>query len=303
MWNSSGVPGSTAPSGASIGRSAPILGLGIYFNSSPWRLGPAWAVLAGALASQAPIWGGENLLRLGGSILLADALWGVFWQQTAPRRRVLPERARSVNLPYSGTHSPMMDALSGLRYEATEDDEIGCQGILAALGLAAVLGLLLGFPAIVLSLLALIASVGVRLMVRLGRKPALAIAILVIGLPWALGASLAWTGAAQLPTEALTTGLLLSVAFTMLAWSVYSVSLSGSRRQVWSIWVGQVVVLVALMIVGDSLALAVVGGLFVVPCFWLSRNADSAHEVTDALRNSGPWWLASMLGAALTVRP
>jgi hypothetical protein len=302
MWDSSGVPGSVDQSIGYTGRSGPILGLRFFFSGSPWRLGPAWAVLAGALASQTPIWGGDNLLRLGGSLLLADAVWGFFWRQTRPQQHVLPKRARRVILPYSDPHSPMIEALAGLRYDATENGETGWLGILAVLGIAAGLSILLGSPAIVLSLLALIASVGMRLMVRGGQKPALAMALLTTGFPWALGAAMSWTGGAQPPFELLATGLSLGVAFTTLTWSVCRVASFGSSSQFWPIWFAQVVVLAALMTIGAPIALAVVGGLFVVPCLWLSRHDGSAREVAEMLQNSDLWWLASMLGAALAVR-
>ena len=102
--------------------------------------------------------------------------------------------------------------------------------------------------------------------------------------------------------QAFSTSLLLGVAFTMLTWSVYRVSFSRSCSQVWPIWLGQVFVLAVLLAVGESIALALVCGLFVVPCLRLSRHADSDQDIACSLRDSGPWWLASMLGAALTVR-
>jgi hypothetical protein len=303
MWDSSCVSGSIDQSIGYTGRSGPILGLGFYLNSSPWRLGPAWAVLAGTLASQAPIWGSENLLRLGGSLLLADAVWGVFWQQTTPQQRVLPKRARTVVLPYSDTQSPLREALAGLRGEATGNGgETDWPGMLAVLGLAAVLSLWLGWPAVALSFLALVASVGVRGMVRRGKNPALTLALLNTGLPWGLGASLGWADGARPSFESLQVSLPLGLAFMALTWSMYRVPLSGSSSQVWPIWLGQVVVLVTLVAVGAPLALAVVGSLFVVPGLWLSRHGGSAQEVADVLRNSGLWWLASMLASALAVR-
>src|SRR5512139_3059102 len=118
MGDNSSIPATPNQCIGYAGHGEPILGLGVYLSTSPWRLGPVWAVLAGALASQAPVWGDSNLLRLGGSILLADAVWGVLWRRTAARLEVLPKRERGLRLPYSNARSPMMAFLSELRYDA-----------------------------------------------------------------------------------------------------------------------------------------------------------------------------------------
>ena len=284
------------------GRSEPILRLGFRLSGSPWRLGPAWAVLAGALASQAPIWGGENLLRLGGSLLLADAVWGVFWRRSSLRQGGPSKRERGARLPYSNAHSPMLEALSRLGYEAIEDGEKAWQGMLAGLVAVAILSILLGSSAIVLSLLALIASVGVRLMVRRGKTPALMMAFLCTGLPWTLGAALGRTGNLLPPSGFSGVGLALGAAFTFLTWSLYRVDLNGSRGLVWPIWLGEVVVLVTMVALREPLGLAIVAALMVVPCLWISRRSHPAQEMGENLRNSDVWWLASMLVAALAVR-
>ena len=88
-------------------------GLGLHLNNSPWRLGPAWAVLAGALASQAPLWGGEGLLRLGGSLLLADALWGILWRMPLSRQGTHAGSQQRLALPYANAESPMVQSCLG----------------------------------------------------------------------------------------------------------------------------------------------------------------------------------------------
>jgi hypothetical protein len=285
-----------------IDRSGPVLGLRFSLSSSPWRLGPGWALLAGALAGQAPIWGAANLLSLGGSLLLADAVWGFFWRRTGPRPGVMPKRLQRARLPYCTAESPVTVFIGGLRNGTDQDGETGWPGILAVLGATALLSLLLGRPAIVLSVLALLSSVAARLTWKRGKKPALLMALLGIAFPWALGATLGWTGDVRADPGVLGASLALGAAFTMLAWSLHRVELADSGEPVWLVWFGQIFVLGAMAIVRAPMALAIVGGLLVVPCLWLSRRRYAQGEVAEALRNSDPWWLASMLATALAVR-
>ena len=59
----------------------PLIGLGRSVSPGVWRIGPAWAVLAGALASGAPLLGNAVPLRLVGAAILADSAWGVLWRE------------------------------------------------------------------------------------------------------------------------------------------------------------------------------------------------------------------------------
>lgn len=285
-----------------IDRSGSILGLRFSLSSSPWRLGPAWALLAGCLAGQVPIWGGANLLSLCGSLLLADAVWGVFWRRTASRSGVMPKRLQRARLPYCTAESPMTSLMGGLSSGTDQDGETGWPGIFALLGATAVLSVLLGRPAMALSVLALLSAVAARLTWKRGKKPALLMALLGVAFPWALGASLDWTGDVRTDPGALGASLALGAAFTVLAWSLHRVELSESGAPVWLIWSAQIAVLATIAIVRAPMALAIVGGLLVVPCLWLSRQRYSRWEIADALRNSDPWWLALMMATALAVR-
>jgi hypothetical protein len=150
---------------------------------------------------------------------------GILWRQSAARQNVLSKRGPRLGLPYASAHAPLTDVISGLRYDSTEDGETFWQGVLVGLGLAAVLSILLGPSAIVLSLLAVIASAGIRLMVRRGKKPAFLMAIVTTGLPWALGAALGWAGDMRASFGFAGAGLALGSAFTFLTWSVTSVEL------------------------------------------------------------------------------
>ena len=107
---------------------------------------------------------------------------------------VTPKRLQRARLPYCTAESPVTGFIGGLRNGTDQDGETGWPGILALLGATAVLSVLLGRPAIVLSVLALLSSVAARLTWKRGKKPALLMALLGMAFPWALGATLGWTG-------------------------------------------------------------------------------------------------------------
>jgi hypothetical protein len=280
----------------------PILGLGLHLNSSPWRLGPAWAVLAGAIACQAPIWGGESLLRLGGALLLADALWGILWRRPSSVRCTRGAQRPSAALPYADARSPMAQLLSGLRWEAEAGAESGWQGVAAGLGLVAVLSILLGSAAVVLSLLVFAAAIVVRLLVRQGREPLLIGALLSTGFPWLLGCTLGGAGVSWPPGQAAVAGVGLGVGFTVLTWALLKVEYQASQGGMWPVWVAQAVILCSLAAFRVPVGMAAVVGCFVAPCLWSARWPRRLPEVNQAVRSSDVWWLASMLVAALAVR-
>jgi hypothetical protein len=302
MWDTDRKQASTTLAVGNAGCGEPILGLGLHLNGRPWRLGPAWAVLAGALACQAPVWGGESLLRLGGSVLLADALWGIFWRSSSSALGVRPRRENGVGLPYSSVRSPLMQVLSELRWEGAADTETGWQGAITGLGLVAVLSVVLGSWAIALTVLALTAAVIVRLLQVRGRQPFVMIALLGTGLPWALGAALGGSGNIWLLGRLESAGLTLGLAFTALTWGVLRAEFSVSPELAWPIWITQFIILVALIAFRVSAGMAIVAGCFVAPCLWISSWPCRFQEGGATVRNSNLWWLASVLVAALAVR-
>jgi hypothetical protein len=279
----------------------PILDLRIRLGSGPWRMGPAWAVIAGALAGNALGLGSGSLLRLAGAVLLADVAWGSIWPET-PRRSRFRGRARGNRLPYAAPRAPLQQALAALFSGGSEGEGGGWEGILPGLVLIAALSLLLGSPAILLSLVALAFAGSARVLMVRNRWPALLMALLGVGLPWALGASLAWSQGstnARIPFDA---GLALGIAFTVLAWATWRFRSPGASLSTRTAWFGQVVVVATLAAAKEPLAVAVVGSLMLVPTLWLIRPAESRTGVLDAIVKGDSWWLAAMLVAAMIVR-
>jgi hypothetical protein len=302
MTANSANPGSAAGGEHYLRRPGPVLNLKFRLSGSPLRMGPAWAVIAGAVAGHAPIVGAENLLQLAGALLLADAVWGVFWPQIPLRRDQPTDRSPRRRLPYSAFESPLSRILSVFAGESDEAGDEGWHGILGGLVLAAITSLLLGRAAILLSSLALAVSLGARFLSVRGRMWALCVALLSIGLPWALGASLGWTPGTPLHERHLGAPLAVGAAFTVLAWMSQYVRVANSWHPARPVWVGQILVLMTLVAVQEPLALAVMGCLAVVPGLWLSRKRSCPQQMNEAMANSEPWWLASMLVSALAVR-
>src|SRR5512135_2622598 len=84
----------------------PLLGLRLSVSRHPWRIGPAWALVAGALAAGVPFADGTSLLRLAGAIVLADAAWGSVWSVMA--RGGAREPDEPWGLPYVQPAAPAM---------------------------------------------------------------------------------------------------------------------------------------------------------------------------------------------------
>ena len=168
---------------------------------------------------------------------------------------------------------------------------------LSGLALTAVLSLLLGAPALLISRWPWVWYFLTRALFRSAHRPALCLALLDVALPWALGAALVWP---EVKGEALFWFLqtaMLAAAFTILQWGLYRARLSAGRRLV-ALYVGQAMLLGVLILLRQPGAVAVVALLLAPPIWWLARRGEA--EV--ALARGLPWWWASMLAVAAIVR-
>jgi hypothetical protein len=300
MRDRTGSSESIRADGYYTGTYGPILDLRIRFGSGPWRMGAAWAVIAGALAANALSPGSENLLRLAGSILLADVAWGATWP-VLPRSDRLPDGLRRSRLPYSAPQAPMEKVLAGLVNGGSKEEAGGWEGALPGLVLTAILSVLLGSPAIILSLVAFGAAGSARILIARNRWPAFLMGLLGVGLPWLLGVSLTWSQGLHRSVVQFDASLALGTAFTVLAWMSCRVRSADASSSVWPAWLGQVAVLGTLAVLEEPLAVAVVGSFMVVPTLWFSKQGGSPQGVLAAMAKSDPWWLGAMLVAALIV--
>lgn len=286
----------------------PLIGLRIWIGSGIWRIGPAWAVLAGALTSGAALLADTTPLRLVGTALLADSVWGVLWRMTAltPAAQDDPP-AETIGLPYYRQTSP---AGRFLRLLWRISGGAGWPELFASVAAALILGLLLGAPALILTIAAWAITLWGWLLIQAGRRPAACDALLNVGLPWLLGWAMAApaipSATAQLlsgahePLRSLnaSAGLWLGLAFVIQEWGMRRASLAQGRRLI-GFWAGQAAVPVVLIGLHQTSTLIPVAALL-LPGAWLFwRVGRGQGDVAVALSHSGPWRLAAMLTAAL----
>lgn len=298
------------------------------------RLGPAWSVVAGAVAVGALRPDAGALLRVLTAAILADLAWGAI-RQTIPvnvtadhvavaAQDVQPPSAAAPAvgfLPYAQAGAPLARWLVALTPAQPVDVVLRAggaltgawQGVLIVTVLAFVLSLLLGWPALLLTGCALATIWLAAALARRGDQPALAHACLDSAWPWLLGMSLALgqgslgsriVGAGVSTWTTLRPGLWLALAFTVLQWGHYSRQMARPRAAGGTLlaWCGQLGVLAALIGLQSPWAVGCVAALLVVPSFWLVRSPEDA--VTDAWLGRGPlpWWWAASLVAAFAVR-
>ena len=95
-------PLSGAAGGQSGVEAGPLMQLHLAPSRMLWRIGPAWAVVAGAVAAGVALGDAVSLLRLAAAVILADLIWGIL-------RRIIPDSPG-----IEGTAS-LADAVSALR--------------------------------------------------------------------------------------------------------------------------------------------------------------------------------------------
>ncbi len=291
-----------------------------------FRLGPAWSVVAGAVAVGALRPDAAALLRVLTAAVLADLAWGAIRQVipvvpvavslTVPPARVAPAAGM---LPYAQPDAPLARWLaaltpvhpldmvflaeSGASAPATRVQTGAWQGVLVVGGLAFVLSLLLGWPAVMLTVVVLATIWTAAAIARSGELPALAHALLDVGWPWLLGVTLAASELADRTGggawAAVHPALLLAAAFTVLQWGMYrgrrNAQLQPSVTPALA-WCGQLAVIGVLVGLRQPWAVAFVAALLAAPSFWLARVRPGTWA------GAMPWWWAASFVAAFALR-
>ena len=282
--------------GPGVAETGPLVHLHFAPSRMLWRIGPAWAVVAGAVAAGASLGNAASLLRLATAVILADLVWGIL-------RRIIPDSPgtegtaalRTPSLPYGRSDAPLAQVLQTVA-SGQHVSTAPWLGWLGGLALSLVLSLLLGTPALLITALAVGLIFLTRALFRRDCCPSFCLALLDVGLPWALGAALVWPnvdGAARVWFVRMG----MAAAFTVLQWGLYRARFSAGRRLV-ALYFGQVILLGALVLLRQPWAVAVAALLLAPPTWWLARR--DAAEV--ALVRALPWWWASMLAVAAIVR-
>jgi hypothetical protein len=273
----------------------------VHFQLAPsrmlWRICPAWAVVAGAVAAGAPLGSAVSLLRLGAAIILADLIWGIL-------RRIIPASPGTEgtgdpvapSLPFGSSDAPLARFI---QMTAADPQVAPASWLswLSGLALTAVLSLLLGVPALLISALAVGLVFLTRGLFRSGRRPALCLALLDVALPWVLGAALVWPGVKGETLFWFLQTVMLGAAYTVIQWALYRARLSAGRHLA-ALYLGQAALLGVLILLRQPDAVVVAALLCAPPIWWLARGGEA--EV--ALARSLPWWWASMFLVAAIVR-
>jgi hypothetical protein len=283
--------------GQGVAETGPLVHLRFAPSRMLWRMGPAWAVVAGAVAAGAPLGNAASLLRLATAVILADLVCGIL-------RRIIPDSPgtegtaalRTPSLPYGRSDAPLARVMQTLA-SGQHASAAPWLGWLGGLALAVVLSLLLGTPALLITASAVGLIYLTRALFRRDCCPSFCLALLDVGLSWALGAALVWPkvdGAARVWFVQM---WMLAAAFTVLQWGLYRARFSAGRRLV-ALYSGQVMLLGALVLLRQPWAVAVAALLLAPPTWWLARRGEAEVALARAL----PWWWASMLAVAAIVR-
>jgi hypothetical protein len=283
--------------GQSTVETGPLVHLHFAPSRMLWRIGPAWAVVAGAVAAGASLGNATGLLRLATAVILADLLWGIL-------RRIIPDSPGiagtaslvAPSLPYGRGDAPLarfMQTIATGQHAFTAP----WSGWLSGLALTVVLSLLLGAPALLISAAAVGLMLLTRALFRRGHHPALCLALLDVALPWVLGAALVWPDVDGKALVWLLQMGMVAAAFTVLQWGLYRARFSAGRRLV-ALYFGQMVLLGVLVLLRQPWAVAVAALLLAPPTWWLARRGEAEVALARAL----PWWWASMLAVAAIVR-
>jgi hypothetical protein len=281
------------PTDAPVVEAGPLVQLHVELSRMLWRIGPAWAVLAGALAARASLSTPDVLLRLATAVVLADLAWGILRKVISDQPNDAAPATAVPELPYAQPAAPLarfLHALAAGQGRGQPGGRTAWQGPFAGLVLTVALSWLLGGLAPVISAMALGMILLGWALARRGSRPALCLAVLDVALPWFLGAALAWRGQ---EAGILLLWFWLAASFTVLQWGVHRARLSGGQRM-GGVWLGQMVALAVLLGLQQPWAMAVTAVLFAPPSWWLARREEAA----GALALSLPWWWAAMVLAA-----
>lgn len=273
--------------------SGPLVRLHVSLSRAPWRIAPAWAVLAGALAVGSPVSQGALALRVVAAVVLGDMAWGLLRRSGVTAvTSASADQVRRAELPYSEDDAPLSRALRALALTG-----MTWHGVLAGLIFLLGGGLLIGLPAVVLSVLAVLVGVQSWSSARRGVTPAVSMALLDVLLPWLLGMFAVGWAYADAPLH--WPPLLVALGFTVLQWGMLHAATGRAGRRSLTIEIGIIAVLSVLIALQMPWAAAVVAVLLAPVAWWFHSVEREGSSISTC---SGPWALIALLVAALSLR-
>jgi hypothetical protein len=278
-----------------------VLRLRVSLSERLFSLAPAWAALAGALATGGMHWRRDDILLLLGSILLVDGLWGQLWTQLAGQTATdspdpVAGRRLVAPLPYATSESALSGlwrwVVGGRRDEQGDQPGATWRALLVACLLTFGFAAFLGPVALVLSGVALLLAVFTGFLAKPGFVSGLCQALFEIGLPWLLAHVL--FGGLRQPGWP----LLIAVSYLLLHGA--SLSLRSGRR-LWLINLTQLVPLACLIAVDQPVPAGVLAITLLAPLSWQSwlARADGGSMDPQGYRQlAQTWWWAGLLVAS-----
>ncbi|MCS7062334.1 MAG: hypothetical protein RMN25_14410 [Anaerolineae bacterium] len=273
----------------------PIVRLTAQWRRGGAWLGPAWAVLCGVIASGGFHWEWLSLAQVAVALILAEGIWttlwaslaGVKWDEPLARWTTWTTGQPFVQLPYTQPGSPaarLSVVLGQLRAWLKEDFMPTYGSALASVILAALIALalamMLGVPAILLTVLALtLSQLGLALCRGNGAPNPFLRGLVEMTLPTLLG-------------FVIYKPLTLEIVIAAIG---FGITYAGAVSPRWNVgtWnAGQGIVLGLLIAMRHSV------GAFALALLWLPQFLLQARPMA---RNAQWWPMATMLVAALAI--
>lgn len=274
----------------------PLVRMHVLLSRAPWRIAPAWAVLAGALAAGSPVSQPALALRVVAAVVLGDMAWGLARRSEATSAiSAGVGQMRRVGLPYSEDDAPLSCALRALALNG-----VTWHGLVASIIFLLGGGLLIGLPAVMLSVLAVLIGALSWSPTKRSVMPAVSMALLDVLLPWLLGMfAVGWVygdvGSRWPP-------LLVALAFTVFQWSTVRATASQTGPRGLVMGAGILALLGTMVALRMPWAAAVVAVLLAPVAYWFYDAEREGGSVSAFSARAGPWALMSLFVAALSLR-
>jgi hypothetical protein len=258
-------------------------------------------VVAGAIAAGTTYLEASALLKLFAAVLLAELAWGTLLRMSAKGRNESDVGLGTLYLPYATSAAPV-GRLSNALTERRADGSVrsGWHDLVLGLVLTIALSLVLGGVAVLLSLLAVGASLAAWLLCHRKVAAALPLAMLGVGLPWLLGAGLDSRSLTELLR--VDSGVILFAGvFTVLQWGALCVGTRQPAALV-LIWLGQALAVVAAIGLGLPWLTIMLAALLLVPSIRVASHGRSVGRPPMLLASCVSWWWTAMMLAAIALR-
>jgi hypothetical protein len=243
-------------------------------------------------------------LRVVAAVVLGDLVWGVLRRYVSASAAGAQASARfDAFLPYAQPHAPISAFVRELSL-----DSVDWRGALAGALLALGGGLLLGPPAFVLSVAAVLLTVVAWALARRGDTPAASFSLLDVFLPFALGLTAAgWSSYGGMAPASAWQPLLVAAAFTVLQWGVLQCAAHAEqRRAVIGLAFGALAVLVVQVGLGMPFAAGVSAVLLAPALYWLNGDPGARGRSAGTPAATGawaaPWLMLALFVASLALR-